>query len=343
MAPGVRGHAALFGGAGRATACRSGWPPAPSSPPSSSSSTVNGRTRWAAAPRARPCWPWPAAWPPAPWCRSRSRKSSTSGCPRADTDVPRSHRLRPLAGGLHDAGVDLLRAGLHAGRRGDRRAAGPHRHHGRGLDDHADAEAAVGPGAAGADLHLRRRDLRRQPQRHPAEHPRHAGLGGVVPGRLRAGPPGHGGPRDGHRHQRLGAGHADRHVLPGAVHAGAGRGGAEVRRLRVLLAGGVRRHHLRDADRRRCAQGLDRRLRGPVHRHHRPGRHPRLRALQLRQPRPGRRHFAGAGAGRRLRLRRDPGGHAGAAAAGEDQRARLGDPEAAGTCSSTGAPSCARA
>ena len=47
-------------------------------------------------------------------------------------DVPRSLRLRALAGRLPDAGLDRAGAGLHAGGRGHRRAAGPHRHHGRG-------------------------------------------------------------------------------------------------------------------------------------------------------------------------------------------------------------------
>ena len=37
---------------------------------------------------------------------------------------------------------------------------------------------------------------------------------------------GPGRPRDGHRHHRLGAGHADRHGLPGRLHAGAGHAGA---------------------------------------------------------------------------------------------------------------------
>ena len=80
-----------------------------------------------------------------------------------------------------------------------------------------------------------------------------------VPRRPRARAAGPRRPRDGHRDVGLGARHADRHVLPRAVHAGAGRARAQVRRLRVLLARVLRRRHRRHADRRRSAQGLDRR------------------------------------------------------------------------------------
>ena len=45
------------------------------------------------------------------------------------------------------------------------------------------------------------------------------------------------------------------------LHADARQPGAQVRRLRVLLARAVRRDHRRHADRRRSAQGLDRRHR----------------------------------------------------------------------------------
>ena len=89
--------------------------------------------------------------------------------------------------------------------------------------------------------------------------------------------------------------------------------GAEVRRLRILLAGAVRRHHRRHAHRRRPAQGLDRRHRRPVDRHHRTGAAIRLRAFCLGRARPGRRHPAGAGAGGRLRLRRAADGDAASA------------------------------
>ena len=122
---------------------------------------------------------------------------------------------------------------------------GPHRDDGRGADDHAHDQDAVEAGAAGADLHLRRRDLRRLALGDPAQHSRHAGLGRLVPRRLRARAAGPRRPRDGHRHHRLGAGHADRHVLPRAVHADPRRPRAQVRRVRVLLAGDLRRDHLR--------------------------------------------------------------------------------------------------
>ena len=89
--------------------------------------------------------------------------------------------------------------------------------------------------------------------------PGHAGLGGVVPRRPRARQAGPCRPRDGHRDVRLGAGHADRHVLPRAVHADPRQPRAQVRLLRVLLAGALRRDHRRHADRRRPAEGLDRR------------------------------------------------------------------------------------
>ena len=57
-----------------------------------------------------------------------------------------------------------------------------------------------------------------------------------------------------------------------AVHAGARRARAQVRRLRVLLARAVRRDHLGHADRQRSAEGMDRGHRGAVRRHDRPGR-----------------------------------------------------------------------
>ena len=87
---------------------------------------------------------------------------------------------------------------------------------------------------------------------------------------------GHRGPRDGHRDVRLGAGHADRHVLPRAVHADPRQPRAQVRRVRVLLARALRRDHRRHADRRRSAQGLDRR----AHRHLHPRRSARRRSTR---------------------------------------------------------------
>ncbi|QJW84061.1 hypothetical protein HK414_09450 [Ramlibacter terrae] len=48
------------------TASRSGWRPSPSWPASSSSSTVSGNRRWAAARASRSCWPWSTARAPVP-------------------------------------------------------------------------------------------------------------------------------------------------------------------------------------------------------------------------------------------------------------------------------------
>ena len=58
----------------------------------------------------------------------------------------------------------------------------------------------------------------------------------------------------------------------------------------------------RHADRQRSAEGLDRGTRRHLHRRDRAGGDLRVRPLQLRQPRPGRRLPARAGAGRRVRL-----------------------------------------
>ena len=117
---------------------------------------------------------------------------------------------------------------------------------------------AVEPRAAHPHLHLRRRHLRRVALGDPAQHPRDACLCRRVPRRAPARAAGPGRPRDGHCDLRLGAGHADRHVLPCLVHADPRRAGAQVRCLRVLLARALRRDHLRHAHRRRPAQGLDR-------------------------------------------------------------------------------------
>ncbi len=145
-----------------------------------------------------------------------------------------------------------------ARRRDHRCAAGTHRDDGRRADDHADDQDAVESGAARIDLHLRRRDLRRFPLGHPAQHSGHACLGGIVPRRSRARQAGTRRPRDGHRNIRFGARHADRHVLSHAVHADPGRPRAQVRCLRILLARRVRRHHRRLADRGRSAERVDR-------------------------------------------------------------------------------------
>ena len=95
--------------------------------------------------------------------------------------------------------------------------------------------------------------------------------------------------------------HAVRRDLPGRVHALARRGGAGLRRLRVLLARPVRRGDVRLDRRRRSGQGLaDGRAR-PVRRPDRPGGPLCLRPLHLRLGRARRRHRPDPGAGRRLR------------------------------------------
>ena len=140
------------------------------------------------------------------------------------------------------------------------------------------------------DLHLRRRHLRRLALGDSAQHPGHAGLRRKLPRRLCAREAGPRGARDGHRHVGLGAGHADRHVLPRAVHAGPRQPRAQVRRLRVLLARALRRDRRRHADRRRSAQGLDRGAHRHLHRGDRPGADlratiaPRLRRARAGSP-----------------------------------------------------------
>ena len=102
----------------------------------------------------------------------------TVGDPDRIAHVRRPHRVRSLASASFcdplSIGLVLLSSLVGVDHR---RAAGPHRDDGRGADDHADDQDAVEPGAAGADLHVRRRDLRRLALGDPAQHSRHAGLG----------------------------------------------------------------------------------------------------------------------------------------------------------------------
>ena len=151
---------------------------------------ADARPPAAAARAAIVVWRWPAASSPRSSSRSCSSSSSTCGCRSPGTDSPMFDGLIAFGHSIWSF-CDPLSIGTHpavvAGRRDHRRAAGPHRDHGRGADDHADDQDAVEPGAAGADLHVRRRDLRRLALGDPAQHPGHAGVGGVVPRRPRAG------------------------------------------------------------------------------------------------------------------------------------------------------------
>ena len=108
--------------------------------------------------------------------------------------------------------------------------------------DHAHDQAAGERRDPGPDLLLRRRasTAARAPRscstsRAPPPTPRPA------PTATRWRSSGEAGPRDRHRHLGRVHGHAVRRDLPGAVHAGAGRGRAVVRCLRVLLARALRR------------------------------------------------------------------------------------------------------
>ena len=146
----------------------------------------------------------PAACSRLPSSRSCSSSSSTCGCRSrsGSTHVRRPHRVRSFDLELLRSAVARLDPAVVARRRRHRRAAGPHRDDGRRADDDAHDQDAVEPGAAGADLHVRRRDLRRLALGDPAQHPGHAGVRRVVPRRPRAREAGPRGPRDGHRDVR---------------------------------------------------------------------------------------------------------------------------------------------
>ena len=140
-----------------------------------------------------------------PWSCWCSSTSSWSGCPESASHARRPHHVRQCGGRVSQP--DLARACLRrdSARRGHRLHAGPDRDPGHHAADDADAQAAAQPGDPGAGLRLCRRDLWRQPHRHPAQHSRHAGQRRRLPRRLSAGAPGAGRPRHGHRHHRLGA------------------------------------------------------------------------------------------------------------------------------------------
>ena len=142
----------------------------------------------------------------APALRDREARCSTAW---ASSAAPSSGFMTP-AHALQRAVGDLPR-------HRHRRPAGPHRHHGRRAADHAHLHHAAHRGDHGADLHLRRRHLRRQPQRHPAQHPGHARLRRLHARRLSAGAPGPRRARHGHLHLRLLARHAVRHPVPRAA------------------------------------------------------------------------------------------------------------------------------
>ena len=204
----------------------------------------------------------------------------------------RTRRLRPRLARVHEPDLDRARP--------RRRAARHHRRHparplgdarDRAADDDHD-QAAGEQRDPGPDLLVRRRALRRLAHRDPAQHPRHRRQRRVVRRRLRAGAARRGRPGDRHRHLGRVHRHAVRRDLPGRVHAVARRGRARLRRVRVLLAGPVRRRDVRLDRRRRPGQGLaDGRAR-PVRRPDRPGGPLRLRPLHLRLGRARRRHRA---------------------------------------------------
>ena len=106
----------------------------------------------------------------------------------------------------------------------------------------------------------------------------------------------------------------------------------DVPEFRVLLDRRVRRRGRRHPGGRRPAEGLYRRLPRPLDRHHRPGALLQLSALCLRLHRSGRRHRPAAGAGRRLRRRRGPAGHARARRQSRLQQASTRSCRASKTC-----------
>ena len=241
-----------------------------------------------------------------------------------------------------DAAVDLQRRLGDAARHRHRHPAGADRDDGRGAARHLHLPDGARPGDPDADVRLHRRDLRRQPHRDPAQHPRHAGERRDDARRLPAGQAGQGRARDGARHHLLGARHAGRRVLPRAARAAARRGGAEVRLLRVLLARALRRDDLGADDRvRQPAQGLHRRHPRASRRDDRHGGPARLPALHLRPARARRRRRPDPGDGRRLRPRRDPRRDEAARRGAHRLGRRPGGADACARSSSTGAPSSA--
>jgi hypothetical protein len=192
-----------------------------------------------------------------------------------------------------------------AGRRDHRCAARPYGNDGRGAHDHAHDQDAVEPGAAGADLHLRRRDLRRLALGDPAQHPGHAASAASC--------------LDGHALAKQGlAGRAMGIATSGSVlgtligmvflawftpilgDLALKFGAYEFFWLAVfgvIIAGTLTGTIRSRAGSQVCSASS---------RVRRPGSDLRVRPLQLRQPRPGGRLQPRAGARRRVRFRRAP-------------------------------------
>ena len=173
----------------------------------------------------------------------------------------------------------------------DRRIARPDRDHGRRADDDAHDQAAARQRLlilictyVGAIYGGSRSAILLNIPGTPA-------YAAVLSRRPCACPPGTGRARHGHCDLRLGARHWIGMVCACLLHADARRNGAEVRRLRILLARAVRRRDFRQSHRKRSAQGLDGGLARPVHRRHRPGGHLCLRPLHVRHARSRRAAF----------------------------------------------------
>ena len=132
------------------------------------------------------------------WSRSCSSASSSSVCPETLPMLDSLGAVRRRARASPERLGRPQRLLGDAARHRHRRAAGADRHDGRRADDDAHLHHAARAGDPRARLHLCRRDLRRQPQRHPAQHPGHAGLGLLDARRLPARPPGPRRPRHGH-------------------------------------------------------------------------------------------------------------------------------------------------
>ena len=162
-----------------------------------------------------------------------SATCSTSGCPEPAGNARPAALLRGGLVALHFADAVQHDMGG-AARHRRRRAARPHRHDGRRAAHHAHLQDGARPGDPDADLHVCRRHLWRQPQRHPAQHPRHAGERGDDARRLSAR---QGRPRrrgHGHRHHLVRHRHGHRHAVPRRNRAGARQRGARLPFLRVF-------------------------------------------------------------------------------------------------------------
>ena len=233
-----------------------------------------------------------------------SRTCSWCGCPEAPCSTASIAFGHSLVGFMTPTAI-VYALIVVAGRLHHRRAARPHRHDGRRADDDADHQAAVEPGAADPDLHLRRRDLWRQPQRDPAQHSRHAGLGRVLPRRPRArasrdSPAARWASRPPARCSAPGSACCSSRCFTPVLGEMALKFGAYeffwLAVFGVVISGNLTGN---DPLKGWMAGFLGLFIAGIGQE-----AHLRVRPLHLRHPRSGRRHLARARAGRRLRLRR---------------------------------------